>query len=90
MPNPLEDILRNREEEPVEDEADRKNDEWFKKTYLDLIQDYPDSWVAVCDQKVVAHAGTRAGAETKAREAVGDRRCSFYFIEPSDIRIGLS
>lgn len=89
MPNPL-DILRMSDEEPVEDEIDKKNDEWFKTAYLDLIQDYPDSWVAVCDQRVVAHAGTRAGAEAKAKEAVGDRRCSLYFIEPSDIRIGLS
>ncbi len=79
-------IVRNEEEEPVEDDADRKNDEWFRKAYLDLIEDYPNSWVAVCNQKVIAHAGTRSGA----KEAVGDRPCSFYFIEPSDIRTGLS
>ena len=89
MPGPR-DFLQVNQEEPIEEDYDKKNDEWFKANYLDLIQDYPFSWIAVCEQKVVATARTRAGAETKAKETVGDKRCSFYFIEPSDIRIGLS
>lgn len=87
MPDPF-DILQVNQDEVIEEDYDKKNDEWFKANYLDLIQDYPFTWIAVCDQKVVATASTKAGAETKAKDAVGDKRCSFYFIEPSDIRIG--
>ena len=89
MPGPR-DFLQVNQEEPIEEDYDKKNDEWFKANYIDLIQDYPFSWIAVCEQKVVATARTRAGAETKAKETEGDKRCSFYFIEPSDIRNGLS
>jgi nucleoside diphosphate kinase len=89
LPDPS-DILQVSQEEPVEEDYDKKNDEWFKTNYLDLIQDHPNSWIAVCDQKVVATARSKAGAEANAKEKVGDKRCSFYFIEPSDIRIGLS
>jgi nucleoside diphosphate kinase len=89
LPDPL-DILQVRQPEPIEEDYDKKNDEWFKANYLDLIQDHPFTWIAVCDQKVIATARTRAGAATKAKETVGEKRCSFYFIEPSDIRIGLS
>ena len=87
MPNPR-DYVQVSQDEPVEEDYDKKNDQWFKENYLDLIEDYPFSWIAVCDQKVVASAGTKSGVEGKAREIVGDKRCSFYFIEPTDIHIG--
>ncbi len=84
------DLLQVNDEEKEEDSTDRKNDEWFKANYLYLIQEYPFLWIAVLDQKVVATGISRAQAESKAKEAAGDKRFTFYFIEPSDIRIGLS
>ncbi len=87
MPDPL-DYVQVSQDEVTEEEYDKKNDEWFKANYLDLIQDYPFSWIAVCDQKVIATARTRSGVEAKAKELVPDKRCSFYFIEPTDIHIG--
>lgn len=84
------DLLQINDEEKEEPDYDRKNDEWFKQNYLYLIQDYPFLWIAVLDQKVVATATSKAGVEQKARKAMGDKKYSFYFIEPSDIRIGLS
>ena len=84
------DLIQVNDEDKEEPEYDTKNDEWFKENYLYLIQDYPFLWIAVLDQKVVATATSRAGAEQKAKKAMGDKKYSFYFIEPSDIRIGLS
>ncbi len=89
MPGPR-DLLQIDVEEPTEEDYDKKNDEWFKANYLDLIQDHPNSWIAGCDQKVVATAGTRSGVESAAKQAVGDKRCSFYFVDIAGIMTGLS
>ena len=86
----LRDLVQVSEEEREEDSVDKKNDEWFKQNYLYLIQDYPFLWIAVLDQKVVATGTSKAQVEASARKAMGEKEFSFYFIEPSDIRIGLS
>ena len=70
-------------DEPVEDEADVRNDEWFKQNYLYLIQNYPNMWIAVLDQNVVAHGNNRRQVRGDARNVAGDRPFSLYFIEPS-------
>ena len=72
-------------DEPVEDETDVRNDQWFKENYLDLIQDYPNLWIAVLDQKVVARGNNRYQVRADAKEIAGDRPFSMYFIEPSGI-----
>lgn len=70
-------------DEPVEDESDVRNDEWFKRNYLYLIQDYPNLWIAVLDQKVVAHGNNRYQVRADAREVAGGKPFSLYFIEQS-------
>lgn len=73
------------DEEPIEDESDVKNDLWLKANYLEMIQDYPNQWIAVLDQKVVASGNRKRQVESEAREIAGDKEFSLYFIEPSDI-----
>ncbi len=70
-------------DEPVENESDVRNDEWFKQNYLTLIQDFPNRWVAVMDQKVIAQGNNRYQVSAEAKAIAGDRPFSMYFIEPS-------
>ena len=73
------------DEETVEDSEDIKNDEWLKQNYLDLVQDYPNRWIAVLDQKVLCSGNRRGSVELEAKEIAGNRAFSLYFIEPSGI-----
>ncbi len=73
------------DEEPVEGTEDVMNDLWFKQNYLELIQNYPNRWIAVLDQKVVASGNMKRQVESEAKEIAGDKEFSLYFIEPSDI-----
>ncbi len=73
------------DEEPVEGTEDVMNDLWFKQNYLELIQNYPNQWIAVLDQKVIASGIRRHQVESEAREIAEDKEFSVYFIEPSDI-----
>jgi hypothetical protein len=73
------------DEEPVEGTEDVMNDLWFKQNYLELIQNYPNRWIAVLDQKVVASGNMKRQVESDAKEIAGDKEFSLYFIEPSDI-----
>lgn len=77
--------MMGKDEEPIEDDADIRNDLWFKENYLELIEEYPNQWIAVLDQRVVCSAISKGIAAEKAREMFGDRKFSFYFIEPSEI-----
>ncbi len=72
-------------DEPVENSTDVANDEWFRDNYLTLIQDYPNMWIAVLGQAVVALGNTRNQVSAAAKEVAGDKQFSLYFIEPSDI-----
>ncbi len=73
------------DEEPVEGTEDVMNDLWFKQNYLELIQNYPNRWIAVMDQKVIASGNRRHQVESEAKEIAEDKEFSLYFIEPSDI-----
>jgi hypothetical protein len=73
------------DEEPVEGTEDVMNDLWFKQNYLELIQNYPNRWIAVLDQKVVASGNMKRQVESEAKVIAGDKEFSLYFIEPSDI-----
>ncbi len=77
-------------EEPDEEEYDVKNDEWLKRNYLELIQDYPNMWIAVWEQRVVSTGTSRNQVETKAKKLMGERRYSCYFIDPANVEVGLS
>lgn len=72
-------------EDEEESPEDVKNDQWLKDNYIDLIADYPNQWIAVLDQKVVATGNQKRLVEKQARELAGGKEFSLYFIEPSDI-----
>ena len=73
------------DEEPGESEEDMKNDQWLKENYLDLIQDYPNQWIAVVDRQVICKGSSKRAVEAEAGRLVPDKTPSLYFIEPSDI-----
>lgn len=71
------------EEERIEDDVDIRNDLWLRENYIGLCDEYPNQWIAVMDQDVIASAITKRQVETKARDIAKDRKFSVYFIEPS-------
>lgn len=73
------------QEEPIETDDDIRNDMWFKENYLDLIQQYPNQWVAVSDQQIICAGNIKRAVEAEAREKSGGRTYSVYFVPPSDI-----
>ena len=73
------------QEDDEESQEDIKNDLWLKENYIDLITDYPNQWIAVLEQKVVATGNSKRQVEKQVKELAGDRQFSLYFIEPSDI-----
>ena len=71
------------DEEPLEDDADIRNDLWVKENYIGLCDEYPNQWIAVADQDVIASGITKRQVSKKAEEMARGRRFSMYFIEPS-------
>lgn len=71
------------DDEIIESEADKKNDEWFKENYLDLITNHPREWIAVMDQRIIATSSNEVDVEIKAKEIAGDREFSKYFVAPT-------
>jgi hypothetical protein len=71
------------EDEQLEDDSDIRNDLWVKDNYVGLCDEFPNQWIAVMDQDVIASGATKRQAEKKAREIAIDRRFSLYFMEPS-------
>lgn len=76
-----------KEEEIEEGDIDLSNDQWLEENYLDLVQKYPRLWIAVMDQQVICDAGTKSGAEAKAKKIAGDQEFSVYFIEPTVLQM---
>jgi hypothetical protein len=73
----------NEDEEEYESEEDKKNDEWLKENFFDLIEEHPRDWIAVMDQKIIAVGTTRIEAEDRGAEIAGDHDFSVYFIPPT-------
>jgi hypothetical protein len=73
------------DEEPAESDEDKKNDQWLKENYMDLIQDYPNHWIAVADQQVISKGNSKRAVEAEAKRLAPGKSVSLYFIEPSDI-----
>ena len=73
------------DEEPTESDEDKKNDQWLKENYLDLIQDYPNHWIAVADGQIICKGNSKRSVEAEAKRLAPDKAFSLYFIEPSDI-----
>ena len=86
----LRDSLNLATDERVEEEDDLKNDEWFKKNYLMLLQDYPNQWIAVWDQSVVCTGTSKRQVEEKAKKMMGERTYAYYFIDEAQMEVGLS
>ena len=39
--------------------AERRSDtDWFLENFDQILERYPDEWVAVCEEQIVAHAGS--------------------------------
>ena len=71
------------EEEEYESEEDKKNDQWFKDNYVDLIEGHPREWIAVMDQVIIASGATRIEIEDKAKAIAGERDYSVYYVNPT-------
>jgi len=71
------------DEEPVEDDTDIRNDLWVKENYIGLCDEFPNQWIAVVDQDVVASGISKRQVEAKVKELASDRKYSLYFMEPS-------
>jgi len=71
------------EEEQVEDDVDIRNDLWVRENYVGLCDEFPNQWIAVMDQDVIASGISKRQAEKKALEIAKDRRFSLYFMEPT-------
>ncbi len=70
-------------EEEYESEEDKRNDEWFKTNYIELMEKHPRDWIAVIDQKIVATGATRIEVEDRATAIAGERDYSVYFVNPT-------
>jgi hypothetical protein len=71
------------EDERIEDDADIRNDLWVKENYVGLCDEFPNQWIAVADQDVIASGISKRQVEAKAKEIAVGRSYSLYFMEPS-------
>ncbi len=71
--------------EPIETDEDIRNDLWFKKNYLDLINEYPNQWIAVSGERVISSGNVKRSVDAEAKERSQGRIYSLYFIPPSDV-----
>ncbi len=66
-----------------ESEDDKRNDEWFKENYIDLIQKHARDWIAVMDRKIIAISSTETEVQQKAKNIAGGKEFSVYFVAPT-------
>jgi len=71
------------DDEINESETDRKNDQWFKDNYIDLMQEHARDWIAVMDQKIIAVSSNETDLELEANKVAGDNEYSIYFVSPT-------
>lgn len=64
-------------------DAEQTNDAWFEEHFVELVQRYPGSWIAVLDRTVIAEGATKFAVNSAAKKLAGDREYSLYFIEPT-------
>jgi hypothetical protein len=70
-------------EEKHESEDDKRNDEWFKENYIDLMQEHARDWIDVMDRKIIAISSTETEAHQKAKKIAGGKEFSVYFVAPT-------
>jgi len=65
------------------------NDAWFRENLLDLVEKFPNQWIAVLERNVIASSSSRRRARAEAKRIAGEREFSLYFIQPSMLQMGL-
>lgn len=63
------------------------NDEWFQAHVYELVQKYPNQWIAVLDANVICTSASKRRAQAEARRLAGGRAFSLYFIAPSMLQM---
>ncbi len=71
----------------MEGNAPQTNDEWFRDNVLDLVEKYPNQWIAVMDGKVICTSASRRRANAEAKRIAAGGNFSLYFIEPSMLQM---
>lgn len=56
-------------------------EEWAWAHYAEFMKEYPDQWIAVWQQHVVAHGESLVETETSAQEKTGLPQVPVIFVE---------
>lgn len=54
---------------------------WAKTHHSELLIRYPDEWVAVYENQVVAHGPNGERVEQEAKQKLGDKNTPIYFVD---------
>ncbi len=65
----------------------QSNDEWFGAHVLELVEKYPNQWIAVLDRAVICSSSSKRRAQAEAKRLAAGREFSLYFIEPSMLQM---
>ncbi len=65
------------------------DDEWFAAHVFELVEKYPNQWIAISEGAVICSSASRWGAKSEAKRITGGRTFSLYFIEPSMLQMGI-
>ena len=74
----------------MEEGAGQTDDEWFQAHVLELVEKYPNQWVAVSGGAVICSSASRWRAKSEAKRVAQGRGFSLYFIEPSMLQMGIA
>lgn len=72
----------------MEEQTGPSNDEWFAANVFDLVEKYPNQWIAVLDRDVICTSSSRWRVRSEAKRIAKGRAFSLYFIEPSMLQMG--
>ncbi len=68
--------------------AEESDDAWFAAHVYELVEKYPNQWIAVAGGQVICSSASRWGAKSEAKRITGRKDFSLYFIEPSMLQMG--
>jgi len=72
----------------METGAGESDDEWFQAHVAELVEKYPNQWIAISSGNVICSSASKWGAKSEAKRITGGRDFSLYFIEPSMLQMG--
>ncbi len=64
------------------------DDAWFAAHIYEIVEKFPDQWIAVSGGKVICSSASRWGAKSEAKRLTGGRNYSLYFVERSMLQMG--